>query len=104
MQTYPSESMTDTITKLWFLEMVDDAPNRMNEDGIYPPSKISATPEDLHYQKTQQQSKSLGSCNKMHSPHKAKTTTTSSNVIHIAHPIRWGAETIYGSQNTLGTH
>ena len=30
--------------------MVHDTPNRMNDNGIYPLSEISATPEDIHYQ------------------------------------------------------
>ena len=52
MQTYPSKLTTETLSEQWFLETADCTSDRMNDDGIYPLSKISATPEDIHYQET----------------------------------------------------
>ena len=57
MRTYPSESKTETITEQWFLDTVDDTPNKMNDDGPYPLSDISATLEDIHYQENNGTSK-----------------------------------------------
>ena len=54
MRTYPSESKTETIT---FLDTVNDTPNKMNDDGPYPLSDISATLEDIHYQENNATSK-----------------------------------------------
>ena len=34
--------------------MVNDTPNKMNDDGLYPPPDISATLEDIHYQENMQ--------------------------------------------------
>ena len=47
----------ETIAGQWFLETAEDAPARMNDDRIYSPSNISATPEDTHYQENNATSK-----------------------------------------------
>ena len=53
MRTYPDENKTETIAKQWFLDRVDNTPNKMNDDGLYPLSNISATIEDITKKTTQ---------------------------------------------------